>query len=566
MKRKNLLRKTIGLLLSLSLLCSSAYTVMANDYIKVTIDGQQIAFDVTPQLINNRTMVPLRAIFEALNATVDWNNETQTVTSTKDDTTIQLTINNPTMYVNGTPITLDSPACLINDRTLVPVRAISEAFKTNVDWDGNNSIVKITTNSVEPKEIVTESITLEQTSITLIVEDTKQLSYSIYPQNSINKDVKWESSNTSVVTVSNGMLTALKEGNATITVSTDNGKTSTCEITVNPKPIEWYSSSMYRVGSDIPAGDYYAVPTKDGYGGYYCKYTDSTQDDIEDNDNFKNFTFFRCYDGQYLKLSRCKITPIENAPNYSSTDGTYGEGTYRVGIDIPAGEYKFTSNESKYSGYYCVYTDITYDDIEDNDNFDDVAYYTISDGQYLKISRATAQKIGNAASTNKNTSSSSSNTTSRSGYGQVKGEITWKYNKVLGTRGDDGSYVILIPDDSSTKDYDNEYAAMFLTGTYDSGIIVTKCDGYGRFDFGDKVPAGKYRCAVISHNTTSSYRFNDEDGWNEDIDDKFGKYFSEEDLDTLKLFIGYQSVATSMIEVEKGKCNTITKDFGYTYI
>lgn len=151
MKRKKLLRKTTALLLSLSLLCSSAYTVMANDAIKVTIDDQQIAFDVPPQLINDRTMVPLRAIFEALNATVDWNDETQTVTSTKDGTTIQLTINNPTMYVNGTPITLDSPACLINDRTLVPVRAISEAFKTNVDWDNDTKTVIIKSN-VENKE------------------------------------------------------------------------------------------------------------------------------------------------------------------------------------------------------------------------------------------------------------------------------------------------------------------------------------------------------------------------------------------------------------------------------
>lgn len=75
-------------------------------------------------------MVPLRAIFEALGATVDWNDATQTVTSTKGNTTISLTINNPTMYVNGTSVALDSPACLVGARTLVPVRAISEAFGT----------------------------------------------------------------------------------------------------------------------------------------------------------------------------------------------------------------------------------------------------------------------------------------------------------------------------------------------------------------------------------------------------------------------------------------------------
>ena len=88
-------------------------------------------------------MVPLRAIFEALGATVDWNGETQTVTSTKDDTTISLTIDNPVMNVNGEEVTLDTSACIVDGRTLVPVRAISEAFKLKVDWDNDTKTVKI---------------------------------------------------------------------------------------------------------------------------------------------------------------------------------------------------------------------------------------------------------------------------------------------------------------------------------------------------------------------------------------------------------------------------------------
>ncbi len=85
-----------------------------------------------PQIINDRTMVPLRAIFEALGASVEWNQETKTVTSTKGDTTIKLTIDSNTMYVNDNAVTLDSPACVVNDEALLPVRAISEAYKTKV--------------------------------------------------------------------------------------------------------------------------------------------------------------------------------------------------------------------------------------------------------------------------------------------------------------------------------------------------------------------------------------------------------------------------------------------------
>lgn len=132
--------------------------VMAKDNITVELDGKEIGFDVQPQLINDRTMVPLRAIFEALGATVAWDQSTKTVVSTKGETVIVLTIDNPIMKVNGEEIKLDTSACIVDERTLVPVRAISEAFKLNVDWDGETKTVIIksgTTAVVEPTPIPT---------------------------------------------------------------------------------------------------------------------------------------------------------------------------------------------------------------------------------------------------------------------------------------------------------------------------------------------------------------------------------------------------------------------------
>ncbi len=112
--------------------------------ITVTINDKKIEFDQEPITINDRTMVPLRAIFEELGAVVDWDDATQTVTATKNDVTIQLTINDSVMLVNGKSVTLDSPACLVNSRTLVPVRAISEAFHCQVDWQEETKTVLIT--------------------------------------------------------------------------------------------------------------------------------------------------------------------------------------------------------------------------------------------------------------------------------------------------------------------------------------------------------------------------------------------------------------------------------------
>ncbi len=104
--------------------------------IKVLLDDREIMFDATPVMKNDRTLVPLRAIFEALGAVVEWDQATQTVTSRKGGAEIKMTIGSNVMYKNGEAITLDVAAELISDRTLVPVRAVAESFNCYVGWDG----------------------------------------------------------------------------------------------------------------------------------------------------------------------------------------------------------------------------------------------------------------------------------------------------------------------------------------------------------------------------------------------------------------------------------------------
>ncbi len=113
--------------------------------IKVMIDGEKVLFDVLPTITDGRTLVPLRAIFESLNAKVLWNGDTKTVTATKGDREISLTIGSNVMKVNGEDKVLDVPATITDGRTLVPVRAISEAFGCEVDWNGDDRAVIIKT-------------------------------------------------------------------------------------------------------------------------------------------------------------------------------------------------------------------------------------------------------------------------------------------------------------------------------------------------------------------------------------------------------------------------------------
>ena len=125
--------------------------------IAVVVNGNKIEFDVAPQIINGRTMVPVRGIFEALNAVVEWDGNTQTVIAKKDNTIIKFTINELSFTKNNELKDLDVPAQIINGRTLVPVRAIGESFDCTVDWDGSGVTKKVIINSTKtPQEPVIE--------------------------------------------------------------------------------------------------------------------------------------------------------------------------------------------------------------------------------------------------------------------------------------------------------------------------------------------------------------------------------------------------------------------------
>lgn len=125
---KNIKRKIAAVMLAAASLCTTAGAV------DLYVDTDLINTDVPPQVINGRTLVPVRAIFEALNASVEWNGETQTVTGQRGSTTVIMQIGSTTAYVNGEAKTLDVPAQLINDRTMVPARFISESLGCDVTW------------------------------------------------------------------------------------------------------------------------------------------------------------------------------------------------------------------------------------------------------------------------------------------------------------------------------------------------------------------------------------------------------------------------------------------------
>ena len=142
---KKLLTVTITMFMVIFVLSFVVNAKLGNE-VAVTLNGEAIDFaDQAPAIVEGRVLVPLRAIFEALGASVEWEQKTKTVTSTKNSTTVVMTVGDNTIYRNGEKVLLDVPAQIINSRTMVPARAIAEAFGIGVEWDNVTRTVVLET-------------------------------------------------------------------------------------------------------------------------------------------------------------------------------------------------------------------------------------------------------------------------------------------------------------------------------------------------------------------------------------------------------------------------------------
>ena len=139
-----------GLLVGVMTL-ACAPTAFAKSGIKVNVDGNELVFDVEPQIINERLMVPMRVIFEKLNAAVEYIEEENAVFAQNGNRVIGFLINADYMEIwdgnsDAKYYAIDAPATIIDGRTLVPARAVAESFGCGVSWDAKTKTVYINTD------------------------------------------------------------------------------------------------------------------------------------------------------------------------------------------------------------------------------------------------------------------------------------------------------------------------------------------------------------------------------------------------------------------------------------
>lgn len=123
---------------------ATAQIAAAPGEITVEISEDEVVFDQEPILYQNRTMVPMRKIFEELGATVSWDASQQKVTGSKGGRVVTVSVGQKEMKVNNQTYQLDTSPMILSGRTLVPVRAIAEGLGATVSWDGSQLLVSIT--------------------------------------------------------------------------------------------------------------------------------------------------------------------------------------------------------------------------------------------------------------------------------------------------------------------------------------------------------------------------------------------------------------------------------------
>ncbi len=195
------MKKLLCIIAALAAACGSVNAVAA-DKAKgepdVYVNGSRIVFDDVPaQIVDDVTLVPARGVFEAMGNKVTWNEEKRTVTVaasnnvryaiiTIDSNILKVKTLKSLLTSDDAEVELEVPAQIIGDRTMIPLRAVSEAFDSDVKWDGDAYCVNITTGApvlmdgytYKPEEDKADKMTL---SIHTDAEEvTKDETFDVY--------------------------------------------------------------------------------------------------------------------------------------------------------------------------------------------------------------------------------------------------------------------------------------------------------------------------------------------------------------------------------------------------
>ena len=247
------MKRIVVMLLALFMTAFLNIAVFAQETLEVTliIDGHKLETDVAPILESNRTLVPVRALFESINAKVSWEQQTQKVTIEYGGKEIILFVDSTVAIVDNLYKELDVPAKLVNSRTLIPVRFVSESLGFKVDWEQETRTVRIDTkNKNEDKEKEPEKSNVLSNVEIKVGEKTTQIVIKGVGQANVSK-MKLENPNRYVFDFKPAILKTEKT-----TYATEN-------IHINGVRVGQYEKDIARVVLDVEKFVSYKTEVKD---------------------------------------------------------------------------------------------------------------------------------------------------------------------------------------------------------------------------------------------------------------------------------------------------------------
>jgi hypothetical protein len=139
-------------------MCCASCVFAADSTVTVELNNEQISFQgQQPVIVNGRTLIPLRGVFEKMGYSVGWEGDTKTAVLTSGSTKVRVSANNSSFSVNGESKALDVPAQIMNGSMMLPLRAIGEAAGASVTWNGSTKTVEIDTKSMSVNDLIKAS-------------------------------------------------------------------------------------------------------------------------------------------------------------------------------------------------------------------------------------------------------------------------------------------------------------------------------------------------------------------------------------------------------------------------
>jgi hypothetical protein len=159
--------------------------------VTLQVDGIKQELSVEPILVSDTTMVGMREVFEILGAKVTWNEQDKTIKAQKEEVTIQLNIGKTEAEVNGKKVSLSAEPRIIDGQTMVPLRFVSEALEASVDWDHENRVINVETkidDQIQEDQFIQEEIVEKDLSSILWEENVEENSLTV--EEAIEKALK----------------------------------------------------------------------------------------------------------------------------------------------------------------------------------------------------------------------------------------------------------------------------------------------------------------------------------------------------------------------------------------